>query len=412
MVSLSDIQAAGRRIEAHIIRTPLIYSPVLSRRTGARIYLKLETLQRAGSFKVRGASNKVLLHLDACRAHGVIAASAGNHAQGVAVAAQGAGVKATIVMPVWASIAKQEATRAYGAEVILSGQTLEEAVADAHARSRDGRLFIHPYDDAEVIAGQGTVALEILHELPETDIIVVPVGGGGLIAGIATAARAIQPGITIIGAQAAACPSAVTALHAGGAVPITAEKTIADGIRVAQTGLLAYPIIRDEVVQIVTATEEEIGDAILLLLERKHVIAEGAGAVPLAALMNGSCTFAPGSTIVLVISGGNVDSALLFRIIRQSMVRQGRIWRFSVILDDQPGALARLLAVTSRQGGNILHIDHEEGASGVPVQMIKVSLELETRGWEHLSNIREALLVAGYQIPEKKGQPYSQPMVL
>jgi threonine dehydratase len=315
-------------------------------------------------------------------------------------------------MPVWASIAKQEATRAYGAEVILAGQTLEEAVADAHARSRDGRLFIHPYDDAEVIAGQGTVALEILRDLPETDIIVVPVGGGGLIAGIATAARAIQPGITIIGAQAAACPSAVTALHAGGVVPVTAEKTIADGIRVAQTGLLAYPIIRDEVAQIVTATEEEIGDAILLLLERKHVVAEGAGAVPLAALMNGSCTFAPGSTIVLVISGGNVDSALLFRIIRQSMVRQGRIWRFSVILDDQPGALARLLAVTSGQGGNILHIDHEEGASGVPVQMIRVSLELETRGWQHLSTIREALAAAGYPVPEKKGQPYSQPMVL
>jgi threonine dehydratase len=400
VVSLSDIEAAEKRIQAQIIHTPLVYSPVLSLRTGARIYLKLETLQRAGSFKVRGATNKVLLHLDECRAHGVIAASAGNHAQGVAVAAQSAGVKATIVMPVWASIAKQEATRAYGAEVYLFGQTLEEAVARAHELSRDGRLFIHPYDDDEVISGQGTIALEILRELPETAVIVVPVGGGGLIAGIATAARAIKPGITIIGAQAGACPSAVAAMHEDMAVQITTEKTIADGIRVAETGRLAYPVIRDEVAQIVTATEDQIADAILLLLERKHVIAEGAGAVPLAALVNGSFAFAPGSTIVLVISGGNVDSALLFRIIRQSMVRQGRIWRFSVLLDDQPGALARLLTVISENGGNILHIDHEEGASGVPVQVVKVSLELETRGHQHLAQIRQALDKAGYQIPK------------
>jgi threonine dehydratase len=401
MVTLADIEAAEHRIRDYIIRTPLVYSPMLSARTGAHIYFKLEALQRAGSFKVRGATNKVLSHIDEIRREGVVAASAGNHAQGVAVAAHSAGVPATIVMPVWASIAKQEATRAYGAEVILYGQTLEESIARAQELTRDGRLFIHPYDDGEVIAGQGTIALEILADLPETDFIVVPVGGGGLIAGIATAAKTKKADISIIGVQADACPSAVEALHGGGSVRIEAKKTIADGIRVAETGALAYPVIRDKVTRIVTASEDEIADAMLLLLERKHVIAEGAGAVPLVALMNGSFDFAPGSTIVLVISGGNVDSSLLFRIIRESMVRQGRIWRFSVILDDQPGALARLLSLIGKNGGNILHIDHEEGAQGVPVQEVRVDLELETRGQVHLGEIRRALTGSGYHIDDR-----------
>ncbi len=401
MVTLADIEAAGHRIRDYVIRTPLVYSPTLSLLTGARIYFKLEALQRAGSFKVRGATNKVLTHIDEIRSEGVVAASAGNHAQGVAVAAHSAGVPATIVMPEWSSIAKQEATRAYGADVILYGRTLEASIARALELARDGRLFIHPYDDDEIIAGQGTIALEILADLPDTDIIVVPVGGGGLIAGIATAAKAKKPDISIIGVQAHACHSAVEALHECGAVRVTAGPTIADGIRVAETGTLAYPVIRDKVARIVTVSEDEIADAMLLLLERKHVIAEGAGAVPLAALINGSFDFAAGRTIVLVISGGNVDSSLLFRIIRESMIRQGRIWRFSVLLDDQPGALARLLSVIGKNGGNILHIDHEEGARGVPVQMVRVDLELETRGKAHLREIRHALDGSGYQIDDR-----------
>ena len=401
MVTLSEIEAAEMRIRDYIIRTPLVYSPTLSARTGAHIFFKLEALQRAGSFKVRGATNKVLMHIDEIRREGVVAASAGNHAQGVAVAAHSAGVPATIVMPEWASIAKQEATRAYGAEVILHGQTLEAAISRAQELARDGRLFIHPYDDEEVIAGQGTIALEVLADLPETDIIVVPVGGGGLIAGIATAAKAKKAEISIIGVQAQACPSAVEALHKCKAVQVSAKTTIADGIRVAETGALAYPVIRDKVARIVTVSENEIADAMLLLLERKHVIAEGAGVVPLAALMNGSFDFSPGSTIVLVISGGNVDSAFLFRIIRQSMVRQGRIWRFSVLLDDQPGSLARLLSVIGKNGGNILHIDHEEGAQDVPIQMVKVDLELETRGQVHLREIQYALDESGYHVDDR-----------
>jgi threonine dehydratase len=398
MVTLADIQAAERRITGHVIRTPLVYSPSISALTGARVYLKLETLQKAGSFKVRGASNKILANIAAVREHGVVAASAGNHAQGVAVAAHAAGVRATIVMPSWASISKQEATRGYGAEVVMSGSSLEESVQRAGDLAQDGRLFIHPYDDDEVIAGQGTIGLEILDDLPGADMIVVPVGGGGLIAGIATAVKTIKPGVRIIGAQAAACPSASEAIAAGSPVQVTGRPTIADGIRVAETGTRTFPILQELVEQVVLTSEEEIAEAMLLLLERKHVVAEGAGASPLAALLNGSIEIPQGNTVVLVISGGNVDSAQLFRIIRQAMARQGRILRFSVLLNDRPGALAELLSVIAMQGGNILNINHPRGEGDVPVMMARVEIELETRGQEHARDVRTALEEKGYTL--------------
>lgn len=398
MVSLADIREAEQRIAGHIIRTPLVYSPSVSSLTGARVYLKLETLQMAGSFKVRGASNKILANITTVRERGVVAASAGNHAQGVAVAAHAAGVRATIVMPLWATISKQEATRGYGADVVMYGSSLEESIGRAGELAQEGRLFIHPYDDDDVIAGQGTIGLEILDDLPGTDMILVPVGGGGLIAGIAIAAKAMRPGIRIMGVQAAACPSASGAIGAGSPVRITARPTIADGIRVAESGARTFPILRELVDQVVLASEEEIADAMLLLLERKHVVAEGAGAAPLAVLLNGSIAIPPGSTVVLVISGGNVDSAQLFRIVRQAMARQGRILRFSVLLDDRPGALAELLAVIAKQGGNILHIDHTQGEGEVPVMMARVEIELETRGWDHAGALRGAIREAGYQI--------------
>jgi threonine dehydratase len=398
MVSLTEIKAAGRAIAGHVIRTPLIHSPTFSAMTGANVYLKLEALQKAGSFKVRGATYKILQHRDECRTGGVVAASAGNHAQGVAVAAYLANVPATIVMPEWASISKQEATRGYGAEVILEGLTLEESITKAQEIATAGKLFIHPYDDEEVIAGQGTIALEILDDLPEVDTIVVPVGGGGLIAGIATAAKALRPGITIIGAQAAACPSGYEAIRRVEAVQVTPEWTLADGIRVTQTGALTLPVMRELVDTIVLATEEEIADAMLLLLDRKRVVAEGAGAVPLAALVNGSFPIVPDSNVVLVISGGNVDSPQLFRIIRQSLARRGRIMRFSVLLDDRPGTLASLLAIVAKQRGNILHIRHSPAEYDLPVNMVRVELELETRGREHITAIQHALDDANYRI--------------
>jgi threonine dehydratase len=398
MVSLADIQAAESRIFSHIIRTPVVHSPTISEMTGANVYLKLETLQKAGSFKVRGATNKILSYPDKTGELGVVAASAGNHAQGVAVAAHSAGIPATIVMPEWSAITKQEATRSYGATVIIHGQTLEESIEKAREIASKGNIFIHPYDDDAVIAGQGTIALEILHDLPATDMIVVPVGGGGLIAGIATAAKAIKPEITIIGAQAGACPSAAESLRKGSPCRVTAGKTIADGIRVAETGILTLPIIQQYVDRHVLASEEDIADAMLLLLERKHVIAEGAGAVPLAALMNGSIDVPSGSNVVLVISGGNVESALLFRVIRQSLARKGRLMRFSLLLDDQPGTLARILATIAQEKGNILHIHHLQGESDIPVLMARVNIELETRSWDHISVIKNVLADAGYEI--------------
>jgi threonine dehydratase len=391
MISLADIQAAESRIFSHIIHTPIVHSPTISEMTGANVYLKLETLQKAGSFKVRGATNKILSYPDTSGEKCVVAASAGNHAQGVAVAAHSAGIPATIVMPEWSTLTKQEAARSYGARVIIHGLTLEESIEKAREIARKGNIFIHPYDDDAVIAGQGTIALEILHDLPATDMIVVPVGGGGLIAGIATAAKAIKPEIMIIGAQAGVCPSAGEALRHGSPCRVNAGKTIADGIRVAETGILTLPLIQRYVDQHVLASEEDIADAMLLLLERKHVIAEGAGAVPLAALMNGSIDVPSGSNVVLVISGGNVESALLFRIIRQSLARQGRIMRFSVLLDDQ-------LASIAQERGNILHIHHLQGGSDVPVLMARVNIELETRGWDHISGIKKVLADAGYEI--------------
>ncbi len=400
MVSLADIQAAELRISPNIIRTPLVYSPTISERTGANVYLKLETLQKAGSFKVRGATNKILTNINTIREQGVVAASAGNHAQGVAVAAHSAGIPATIVMPEWSSISKQEATRGYGAQVIIHGRSLEDSIEKAQEISRAGQVFIHPYDDNEVIAGQGTIALEIFTDLPNTDMIVVPVGGGGLIAGIATAAKAKNPKITIIGVQAEECPSAKVAIQQGSPDRIPAGKTIADGIRVAETGKIPLHAILDYVDDIVLVSEEEIADAMLLLLERKHVVAEGAGAVPLAAVMNGSVDIRPGSNIVLVISGGNVESAQLFRIIRQSLARQGRIMHVSVILDDQPGTLARLLSVIAKERGNILHIHHTQGDKDIPVQMARVTLELETRGQDHIESLKKVLSDIGYEIRE------------
>ena len=398
MVSLADIEAAKIRISHHIIHTPLVYSPTISEMTGANVYLKLETLQKAGSFKVRGATNKILSTRDSSLNHGVVAASAGNHGQGVAVAAHSAGIPATIVMPEWSSLSKQEATRGYGAQVIIHGASLEESITRAQEIADKGALFIHPFNDDEVIAGQGTIALEILDDLPETDMIVVPVGGGGLIAGIATAAKAKKSGISIIGVQAQECASAIEAIRRGVPYHIQAGKTIADGIRVAETGSQTLPLLQQNVDRIVLASEEKITDAMLLLLERKHIVAEGAAAVPLAAFMNGEIIVQPGSNVVLVISGGNIESSQLFKVIRSALFRKGRIMHFSVMLDDHPGTLARLLFVIAQEQGNILHIHHSTGENDLPVFMARVEIELETRGQDHISSIKKRLVDNGYEI--------------
>ncbi|HDR72479.1 MAG TPA: threonine ammonia-lyase [Methanoculleus sp.] len=398
MVSLADIRHAQERIRDHVLATPLVYSPTFSAMTGARVFLKLENLQKAGSFKVRGAMNTILSRRASIGSRGVIAASAGNHAQGVAVAAQLAGVAATIVMPESVSISKEEATRGYGAEVLLRGSSLDESLAHAHERAAEGYTFIHPYDDPAVIAGQGTIALEIFEKLARPDLIVVPVGGGGLISGIATAAKALHPPVRVVGVQAAACPSAVAARRTGGPVRVAAANSIADGILVPTIGELPYALMERNVDEVVSVSEDRIAMAMVLLLERKRVLAEGAGAVPLAALLDSGIEVAPGSTVVLVISGGNVDTPLLGRIIRKGMLKNGRIVGISVVVDDTPGTLAQLLEVIARMRGNILHIRHERFLRDLPVQVIRVDLEFETRGHAHIGEIIGALRDHGYAV--------------
>lgn len=397
MVTIAAIEEAYRRIAPHIIRTPVVFSPTFSERCDCSVYLKLETLQKAGSFKVRGATNKILCNLAAAKESGVVAASAGNHAQGVAVAAHRAGVRATIIMPAWASLAKQEATLAYGAEVILHGETLEECVDHARILAQSGMLFIHPYDDAEVIAGQGTIGLEILEDLPETDMVVVPAGGGGLIAGIAAAAKAQRPSCRIIGVQSESCPSMYEALRTGRPCCVVPKPSLADGIRVAQAGSLTLPMIRSLVETIVLVGEDALADAMLQLIERKKVIAEGAGAAPLAALLGGKIAVQKGSTIVLVISGGNIDTPLIERAVLHALVQQGRILRCTVNVGENPGTLAHLISVIALEQGTIRYIHQDTRGPGTGILAVRVLLEIETRGREHTEAITQALEAAGYR---------------
>lgn len=393
-ITLEAVMRAAKLIEGSVIRTPLVRSPTFSRMAGAEVYLKLEDLQKGGSFKVRGATYKVLSRREEIGPAGVVAASAGNHAQGVALAAKAAGLPATIVMPVWASMAKQEATRGYGAEVILAG----ESISFAQKMAEDGRTFIHPYDDLDIITGQGTIGLEILEDLAEPDLVVVPVGGGGLIGGIASAIKAKRPETRIVGVQAAACPSALEALRAKERVVVEAERSIADGISVKEIGEANFPLIRELVDEVVLVEEEEISTAILALLERKKVLAEGAGAVPLAALLASKIKIAKGNEVVLVISGGNLDPPLLERVIRQGLLKNGRIMRFSACIEDAPGSLARLLSLVAEGGGNVLAIHHARGERGHSLFRSRVNLEVETRGPDQIEEMKAALLAAGYEI--------------
>lgn len=398
MIPIEDIQQAATVIRKHIIRTPLVYSPTLSSAYGGEIYLKLENLQRTGSFKVRGATYKMLSRLDQIGPAGVVTASAGNHAQGVALAAHNAGIPSTIIMPEWASITKQEATRGYGGEVLLEGQSLAESIRKARELAEEGRLFIPPFDDRDIITGQGTIGVEIFEDLEDADIIAVPVGGGGLISGIASAAKQIRPQVRVIGVEAAVCPSAYESRRQGKVTRVEAKTSIADGISVKQIGDRNFEIIRKCVDDVLLVEEERIAAAILLLLERKKVLAEGAGAVPLAALMSGTLTIPPGSKVVLVISGGNVDSPLLGRIISKGLINKGRIMRLRVPLEDTSGSLVRLLALVAELKANVLHIYHDRNVRELPINLTYVELELETRGPAHSDEIVRTICEAGYEI--------------
>jgi threonine dehydratase len=398
MITLSDIHKAIHVLKGKVIRTPLIYSPTFSSMSGTEVYLKLENLQATGSFKLRGATFKIQSHLNRIGPQGVVAASAGNHAQGVALAAKRAGLPATIVMPEWASITKQEATKGYGGHVLLEGQSIGDAINKACELAEAGRTFIHPFDDPDIIAGQGTIGIEILEDLPDTDIILVPIGGGGLVSGIAIAAKALRSEVHIIGVQTEACPGAYQARENGRPTRVDAKKSIADGIAVKQVGDLTFPIIQEKVDEIVLVKEEEIAEAILMLLERKRILAEGAGACPLAALLGGYVKLNKGQKAVLVISGGNVDSHLLDRVIRKGLFCHGRIMRISVCLEDVPGSLARLLHIIAQIKANVLNIYHARSERDLAIHLSRVELELETRGQDHIREILDELENAGYEV--------------
>ncbi len=390
-----EIELARKRIREVVRRTPLVYSDTFSKMAGKEVYLKLENLQKAGSFKIRGAYNKLSQFSAPLKKKGVVAASAGNHAQGVAFASSLLGLHATIVMPVGASMAKQTATRAYGGEVILFGQDTDEALAYAIKFAEKGQTLIHPFDDEQIMAGQGTIGLEILEDLPDVDAIVVPVGGGGLIAGIASIVKKKRPRVRICGVQAIQAPSAFLSWKKK-IVEAEGMPTLADGIALKRVGQVPFPIIRDRVDQMVTVGEDEIASAILTLMERKRVIAEGAGAAPLAALLSGTDKIS-GHKIVLVISGGNIDVHLLDRIIEKGLAQTGRLIRLEVPLRDIPGALAKIADLVGRHHANILHIIHERTAKDIPIGYSRVVLALETRGLDHTREIRNALREEGYE---------------
>ncbi len=399
-ITIKKVQEAAKIIRDTVIRTPLVHSPTFSRIFGADIRLKLENLQRTGSFKIRGAAHKIFLRRQNIGPEGVVAASAGNHAQGVALAARDAGIPATIIMPEWASISKQEATGGYGGKVILHGGSVGESLEKAREMAETGKMFIHPFDDSDIITGQGTIGLEIMEDMIDAEMILVPVGGGGLISGVAMTVKTLRPDARIIGVQAAACPSAYESLREEKRIVCESRTSIADGISVKQPGEQNFELIRKYADEVVLVDEEHIAAAILMLLERKKTLAEGAGAVPLAALLSGAVKVPADSKVVLLISGGNVDSPLLGRIIRKGLLKNSRIMRIKVYLEDIPGSLSTLLARVARLRANVLHIFHDRNIKDMPMHITYVELEVETRGAEHIREIRTDLQNAGYHLGE------------
>lgn len=398
MVTIDDIRAAAERLRGTAEYTPLLHSRHLSNLTGGDIWLKAECLQRTGSFKVRGATNMTTLLSPAERARGVIAASAGNHAQGVAVAARAAGIAVTIVMPLTASLAKVEATRGYGARVVQTGHSyLEAAEAMQSLAVATGATVIPAFDDARVIAGQGTVGLEIVEQRPDVELVLIPVGGGGLAAGVALAVKALAPAARVVGVQAAAAPAACRSFEHGAVLPVAAGSTVADGIAVGRPGEVTLPLLRRHVDEMVTVDEESITGAMASLLERAKLVVEGAGAVGVAALLSGAVR-PEGRRTVVVLSGGNVDLNLLGRVVEHGLSHAGRYVALRIALADRPGELARLLAVIAEQGANVLDVEHRRSGARLRFGEALVDLLLETRDAAHADELRAALTSRSYVI--------------
>ena len=393
-VTLADIEAARRAIAGHVLRTPILPAPRLSALTGARVHVKYENLQVTNSFKERGARCKLASLTPAERARGVIAMSAGNHAQAVAYHAAALGIHATVVMPVMTPFVKVAATKAHGAEVLLDGETISEAQARAEDEARRrGLIWVHPYDDVHVIAGQGTIALEMLEEVPDLDVLVIPIGGGGLISGIAIAAKAIKPAIEIVGVECALDPSMWNAIH-GEHRPLGGA-TLAEGIAVKNVGSLTLPIIRELVGDILLVDEEHIERAVNAYLTLQKAMAEGAGAAGLAAMLAEPRRFA-GRNVGLVLCGGNIDPRILASIMVRELERENRIVSFRLTIADRPGLLGQIATTIGRLGANILEVDHKRLFLDVPAKGARLDVTVETRDAAHAEEILAAFKAEGF----------------
>ncbi len=396
VVGLADVQAAQAVLKGLIHHTPLDISTTFSRMAQCQVYLKAENLQKTGSFKIRGAINK--MHHLPPGTPGVIAASAGNHAQGVAFAASRLGIPATVVMPVGAPVSKVTATAGYGAKVVQAGDSYDGAYQRAlEIRGETGETFIHAFDDPQVVAGQGTIGLEILADLPDVEAVVAPIGGGGLIAGIGLVMKSLRPEVRVIGVQAEGAPSMQVSRQEGAIRQLDTASTIADGIAVKKPGSLTFDLVQRLVDDIVLVPDEDTATAMLALLERSKLLVEGAGAIALAALLSGRISL-PGRRVVVVLSGGNVDVHVIAQIIERGLAKTGRFVTLRTVVVDRPGALNRLLTLVASTQANIISITHDRIKPTVPIRQAEVELALETRDWEHIREITTLLSGHGYQV--------------
>jgi threonine dehydratase len=403
-VTLADIEDARTRLKDIILPTPMIAEARLSREFGGNAYLKAESLQKSGSFKIRGAYNRISRLTDDEKKRGVVAASAGNHAQGVALAARLMGVKATIVLPEFAPLTKVNATRNFGAEVALFGATFDEAVGYSRIlEEKHGYTYVHAFDNELVIAGQGTIGLEMVEALPDVSVVVVPIGGGGLISGISTAIKALRPNARVIGVQSEAASWVKPSLEAGHPVAVEIGPTIADGIAVKTPGELTLPIIRENVDEVVEVSEEDIARAIFFCVQNNRLVVEGAGAAGLGALLGRKIEVADDDTVCVLLCGGNIDANLLARVLEQVLVRQGRYVMLKLLVMDRPGTLSSLLKSVAESRANVIEVFHRRAMWLAPLGRVGIELLLEVRDNDHAREVQKHLEDAGYHV-EREGQ--------
>ncbi|MBF4993079.1 threonine ammonia-lyase [Arthrobacter gandavensis] len=399
-VTLDDIHAAAKLLDGVIAHTPIEQSRALGRLTGSEVYLKCENLQRAGSFKVRGAYVRMAKLSEEQKARGVVAASAGNHAQGVAVAAARLGIKARIFMPLGVALPKLAATQGHGAEVVLHGHNVDEALAEAQRYADEtGAVFVHPFDNVDIVAGQGTLGLELLEQIPHLDTVLMGVGGGGLLAGVAVAikerARELGREVRIIGVQAENAAAYPPSLAADALVPLSKVSTIADGIAVGRPGQLPFSIIKELVDDVVTVSEDSLARALIFLLERAKLVVEPAGAVGVAALLDGKIQN-PGTTAV-ILSGGNIDPMLMLKVIQRGLAAAGRYLVVRMLLDDRPGSLATISRIIAESDANVTGVDHTRVGGSISMGDVAITINMETKGHEHCEKVLQNLRAEGFQ---------------